>query len=214
MSMSRNEIESLALKAARGAGLSWGLAEEAAAAAGWLAGYGLPWAEALADVLDRTGSTSPPRVDGGTVVPSRSGTALCPILTGAFLSDLGPAAVPMEIGELLTPAWIVPFAARVAAPDRPVCIAWAGGQLLVGGPDAAVRGRMPAPSAAGVRHRVTIAAAPGEARSQPPLPRRAAPYAMPEVALQRLLALEQRCYVPASMRSRLAGAGAGLLDND
>ncbi len=213
MSMSRNEIESLALKAARGAGLSWGLAEEAAAAAGWLAAHGLPWAEELADVLDRTGATSPPRVEDGTVAPSRPGSALCPILTGAFLSDLGPAAVPTEICDLLAPAWIVPFVARVAGPDRPLSVAWVGGQLLVGGPDAGVRGRVPAPSA-GVRHRVTIAAAPGEPRTGAPLPRRAAPYAVPEAALQRLLALEQRCYVPASMHSRLAGAGAGLLDND
>ncbi len=214
MMVSRNEIESLALKAARGAGLSWGLAEEAAAAAGWLAVHGLPWAEELADVLDRTGATSPPRVEDGTVAPSRTGTALCPILTGAFLSDLGPAAVPMEICDLLAPIWIVPFAARVAGPERPVSIAWAGGQLLVGGHDAAVRGRLPAPTAAGVRHRVTIAAAPGDRRAEAPLPRRDAPYAVPDDTLQRLLALERRCYVPASMHSRLAGAGAGLLDND
>ena len=51
MIVSLNEIESLALKAARGAGMSWGLAEEAAVAASWLAARSLPWAETLADLL-------------------------------------------------------------------------------------------------------------------------------------------------------------------
>ncbi|NJO21709.1 MAG: DUF3726 domain-containing protein [Sphingomonadales bacterium] len=38
MIVSLNEIENLSLKACRGAGMSWGLAEEAAQAARWLAG--------------------------------------------------------------------------------------------------------------------------------------------------------------------------------
>ena len=39
--LSQNEIEQLCLKAARGAGMSWGLAEEAGFAAAWLAMRGL-----------------------------------------------------------------------------------------------------------------------------------------------------------------------------
>ena len=41
MALSQNEIESLCIKAARGAGYSWGLAEQAGFAAGWLAARGL-----------------------------------------------------------------------------------------------------------------------------------------------------------------------------
>ncbi len=51
MSWSLNEIEGLARKAARGSGLSWGLAEEAGKATRWLCAAGLPGADALAGLL-------------------------------------------------------------------------------------------------------------------------------------------------------------------
>ena len=41
MSLSLNEVESLAKKAARGTGYPWGLAEEAAKASRWLAARGV-----------------------------------------------------------------------------------------------------------------------------------------------------------------------------
>ena len=44
---SLNEIDSLCQKAARGAGLDWGLAEEAGFAAAWLAARGADGAAAL-----------------------------------------------------------------------------------------------------------------------------------------------------------------------
>jgi len=49
---SRNEIQGLATKAARGAGLPWGLAEEAGWAACWLEMRGIAGAEALAANLE------------------------------------------------------------------------------------------------------------------------------------------------------------------
>ena len=49
--LSRNEIESLCTKAARGAGMAWGLAEEAGYAAGWLTSRGLDGAGLLAGQL-------------------------------------------------------------------------------------------------------------------------------------------------------------------
>ena len=45
--LSLNEVESLAAKVGRGAGFSWGLAEEIGRGARQLAQGGLPWAEAL-----------------------------------------------------------------------------------------------------------------------------------------------------------------------
>jgi hypothetical protein len=39
--MSQNEVSALCLKAARGAGMSWGLAEEAGFAASWLTARGI-----------------------------------------------------------------------------------------------------------------------------------------------------------------------------
>ena len=42
MTFSLNEIEAIGKRAARGAGLPWGLAEEAGKAARWLTARGLP----------------------------------------------------------------------------------------------------------------------------------------------------------------------------
>ena len=53
MHASLNEIESLCKKAARGAGLSWGLAEEAGKAARWLSAHGLDGPGVLARSCDR-----------------------------------------------------------------------------------------------------------------------------------------------------------------
>ena len=51
MSYSLNEMEATAKRAARGAGYSWGLAEEASKATRWLCTQGLDGAAELAHVL-------------------------------------------------------------------------------------------------------------------------------------------------------------------
>ena len=48
MNWSLNELDAMARKAARGAGYSWGLAEEAGRATRWLAAAGLPGPMCLA----------------------------------------------------------------------------------------------------------------------------------------------------------------------
>lgn len=65
MSHSLNEIAALAKRAARGAGLSWGMAEEAGRAARWLASYDLTGPALLCDVL-----TKNDRVPQEQVAPS------------------------------------------------------------------------------------------------------------------------------------------------
>ena len=51
MSWSLGEIRALAIKAARGAGMPWGMAEEAGFASHWLLQQGLPGTELLATLL-------------------------------------------------------------------------------------------------------------------------------------------------------------------
>jgi hypothetical protein len=214
MIVSRNEIESLALKAARGAGLSWGLAEEAAAAATWLAERDLPWAETLAELLVRRQATCPPAISGQVVAPFRTGSRLCPILTGALLSDLGPSNRSMEVHDLLGPLWLAPFLARWWGRGLAARLAWAQVSLVVGPhslwglPTPPVDG-LAAPFASRVEIAMVAASAPAH-----PQPERRHGYLLPDDALRALQALEQRTYVPASAHSRLSGAGAGLLDND
>lgn len=115
------EIEALCLKAARGAGHPWGVAEEAAWAAGWLASHGLPGAELVLDWCEsgaRNGPVPAARAGAPGVVP------LCPVRLGAALADfagLTPGAPPWQgwdtaqpmPGMAQTPR---PAAARAAAP--------------------------------------------------------------------------------------------------
>jgi hypothetical protein len=215
MIASLNEIESLALKAARGAGMSWGLAEEAAVAASWLAVHDLPWAETLADLLAQQGVTCRPHIGGETIAPSRAGSRLCPILTGALLSDLGALVRPMEVRDLLAPLWLTPFLARWTTPDRTVRLAW-GEITLSLGPDS-----LSSPGAVSVQmlaatfaSRVEIALVPGTVADHPLRERNRDGCPVPDDAWRALQVLEHRTYVPASAQSRLSGAGAGLLDND
>ena len=50
-----NEVETLSVKATRGAGLGWGHAEDLGRAARWLAERGFDWASSLLQLLeDRT----------------------------------------------------------------------------------------------------------------------------------------------------------------
>jgi uncharacterized protein DUF3726 len=215
MIVSCNEIESLALKAARGAGMSWGLAEEASSAVGWLAEHALPWADTLIGVLRDAHKTSPPQIVEHVVAPSRLGKRLCPIMTGALLSDLGPPACAMEVRDLLAPLWLAPFLASWAGPARGVRLGWPEACLLVAqgnvaGADAAPAGAL----ATTFAERVAIALEPIDRLGQLPRRRERSGYVAPDDAWRTLREFEHRSYVPASEQSRLAGAGAGLLDND
>jgi hypothetical protein len=215
MIVSRNEIESLALKAARGAGMSWGLAEETSVAAGWLAEHGLPWAETLAGFLGQAHLTCPPQIEAQRIVPSRSGARLCPIMTGSLLSDLGPYASAIEVSDVLAPVWLAPFLASWSGLDRRVQVDWPGVSLLVAQRGVAIGGP-PTTSALGapVASRVAIALEQIDHSQQLLPPRGHSGFVAPGDAWQTLLEFEHRTYVPASAQSRIAGAGAGLLDND
>jgi len=81
--LTRPEVESLCTKAARGAGLPWGLADEAGFAAGWLQARAINGASALAAYLAGPLGQAPQ-----VGVGRWSGAApLCPIATGAALAD-------------------------------------------------------------------------------------------------------------------------------
>ena len=85
---SLNEVETLAAKAARGAGLPWGLAEDAAKAARWLAAFGLPWPETLLRLLAGWDARrSRPGDRAGIQVFAADGASLSPLICGPYLGD-------------------------------------------------------------------------------------------------------------------------------
>ncbi len=114
----------LARRATRGAGYDWGLAEEAAFAAGWLCDYGVDGADVLSRYLRR--------VDGQEVAsravrawPSGDvwegdafgNSPLCPLCLGAALSDFGlPSGVEkVVISKVYAPVLLLPFIANLPA---------------------------------------------------------------------------------------------------
>ena len=151
MKISFNEIEMTLLKAARGAGLEWGLAEEAAAAGRWLAGFDLPWAAPLLGLFATGDWHGAIAGDARCLRPVAPHDWLCPLRVGAFLSDLGAEAPPLILA-VRRPLLLLPFAARRAFP---VEVAWEGARFCLdaGGPacSCASEGAIDPVSAAWVR---------------------------------------------------------------
>lgn len=217
MECSLNEVEAYARRAARGAGMTWGLAEEAGKAVRWLAARRLSAVPLLAHLLARNdgrsyASLAPVPGDEDWRAP---GGTLCPICTGAALSDRQD--MPPDSGERLTlaktacPLLLVPFLAPTAGMG--FAVAWNGVRLLVL-PDGEcrVQGNAAALSAT-LTESVVI-----EPVRQPPDANAPAaapePVAVSEDTWRRIATFAQRTCVPASDASRTRGAGAGLSDND
>ncbi|MEX3015941.1 DUF3726 domain-containing protein [Gymnodinialimonas hymeniacidonis] len=184
--LSLGEVQSLALKATRGAGRSHGMAEEAAFAVRWLVERGQDGAGALATLLQATDGVA----EG------------CPIATGAALSDAGALQGGMQV-KVHCPLLLAPFLVALADAEAGVSLAvddqvvqvGAGG---IGGTDmtqtlAEVRiGRCASPEPCTTVRRADV----------------------DDATLQILLDFASRTYAPATEESRAKGAGAGVTDND
>ncbi|WP_422041476.1 DUF3726 domain-containing protein [Roseibium sp.] len=208
MKRSLNEIEATAKRAARGAGYSWGLAEEASKATRWLCQNGHDGVAALAVLLDKDLAGSGDHRPHAAGETWRGARDLCPLMTGAFLSDCARRlrTAPVEMERVAVPLFILPFAANAAA-ELTCCltvemdghVAETDGDILLCPdmlPDLAEQIR--------VRARETISSR---------RPRSAQMCPDPD-SWDRLAVLAHRTYAPATRESRLLGAGAGLSDND
>ncbi len=201
MIVSLNEVEMTALKAARGAGYSWGLAEEAGKAVRWLAereerDFG--WLAPLLAILQ-----APPA------------SLHCPIARGAALADDPETALPAgmtELGVIHAPGLLLPFVAAAARTLREPLLLVCHGLRFRTTPDEDAfecRGW----------HALAQPAAVAITRGGPmPLLRqlrRKDGGVSTSVEFWRFLdPYVVRTYVPESDTSRLTGAGAGLNDND
>ena len=206
---SLNEVEALAAKAARGAGLSWGLCEETGKAARWLAACGIDWSPSLIALLSMHDELRRP-------LDPHADRALSPLLAGTYIADLGLGGA--TLANVAHPLWLLPFASHIAAAGgAAVRVSWNGLSIVVwpkGGEVAGSQYKLAtartdqvvvAPVTAGRNTLGSAAAFPQRARS-----------AITPADWQALGALGARTYVPASAQSRAkgAGAGAGLTDND
>jgi hypothetical protein len=217
MTFSLNEIDVMGKRAARGAGLDWGIAEEAGKAARWLTAHGLPGPELLAELLTRNegkdyDELAPVSVDG--VWQAKSGS-LCPLIAGAALSDRAAevaAGRVFEFGPISYPLLLAPYAACSArSRGAAITLSWAGVILTISPEDGlAVEGDL-----AAVTTRTADGVRCGPAAKQTETPPAGEPgRAVDAEAWSRLNAFAHRTFAPSTEASRALGAGAGLVDND
>ena len=215
--VSLNEIDASARRAARGAGMDWGLAEEAGKAVRWLAAHGLPSVTILAGLLEaRQGrpldAMKPLRLTGSWQAAEGP---LCPIIAGAALSDLAGEIIrgrTIVLGPASAPLLLVAFLGPVAAAQGAnFTVTWDGAEIFIS-PQGPIADAEPRGLEAAMVPRVAIAAAPRTGRAA--VPAKLAGVAVDEAIWQRLQYWAAKTYVPASEQSRILGAGAGLSDND
>jgi len=216
---SLNEVEAYARRAARGAGMHWGLAEEAGKAARWLAERDLPGVQLLAQLLTANRERAyedmaPVIVDGRWQAANGE---LCPLCSGAALWDRGEQLVVGEEIHLLAlarPLLLTPFLDQTwRSRGASYEMRWTGVRISVSADGVALECNKDSALLEGRADDVTVVvgADPGKGLTHRP---RTAGVSIPISTWRILEALAKRTYVPASEESRARGAGAGTTDND
>ncbi len=187
LDLSLGEVQALSLKAARGAGRPFGLAEEAAFATRFLIERGYDGAGALAALLQATDGTD----------------ARCPLALGVALSDSG-AVLEGEIGPVVCPLMVAPFLVGLCGAGRGLSLRAGEGVISIGVDGAMAGSPLPTTLAPLI---ITDCASPAafmrQTRAQ-----------VSQEAFATLTVFAARTYAPATEESRAKGAGAGLSDND
>lgn len=204
---SLSEIQATCLKAARGQGLPWGIAEEVAMAATWLSAADLPGPGMVLAFLQAAESAPPAIVAGCLCSPPE--TTVSPILSGAAILDLAPSMQwPLILKNVGYPMLLLPFVARAArCLDLCLQIDWQDTRVLV------------APQGFHIANEAGIASPQGDVEVQPGetgmkmwSPRKSG-HGVPIEVWRALDTMALRTTVPATIRSS-ADAGAASSDND
>jgi hypothetical protein len=218
VSWSLGETGAIALKAARGAGMPWGLAEEASEAVVWLQARGLPGVSALCRYLNwyQMQKSLFPKWTGKLIEDNT--IPYCPFVIGTAISD-GAVKMPLDVdtkeslGLIRQPLLLVPFF-TVSAPE--------GFGLYVENSfisnarveeDALLH--LDFPNAFLVDEAECFVRPVNKALSdfQPKAP----PFRLPDCfggCIDVLNKFASRTYAPSSEQSRSSGAGANLIDDD
>ncbi len=205
--LSLGEFRALAAKALRGAGYSWGLADDGAFAAKRLAEYGLPSGAMLARLLHLAD-----RHEASELTPDASwrasGTAvLCPVRLGCALADAG-GWDHLDLGATMEPYFLGPLLIASLGGDEAKAyrVEWDGGGYAIGAVGLASSGSLPMSAVPITIERCEMpTSTPAIAASRVVL--------APSV-LNELERFAHRTYAPSTEASRATGAGAGLVDSD
>ena len=217
MLCSLNEIRALATGAARGAGLPWGVAEEAGRAARWLEARGLAGLSALDGALDRLSAPDWRRcfpIPEGAVWQGESGE-IDGLLAGMTLADRAHGPLPFAGGGALVlagvrrPLLAVPFLAGVAGVrGARLAVSLGAGTPVIGVGPQSVHRSCRALEGMALAGTVRIEAG-GDSALPPDLPRLDGGIAVDSGVYVRLDRRAARTCVPESAGSRARGAGAG-----
>ena len=205
ISWSLGETAALATKAARGAGMPWGLADETGVAVSWLHAHGIPGLAALCRYLKWR--------DNGIVTqwPDRPAGAACycPIALGTAYMD-GAIPLTLATGTIREPVLMLPFIAKRNT-DQPMQVDL--GDMSIHLSNDGVFSPYLDTALLISQANCTINHATGTAAMTPyELTQR-----VPSYFFGCVTALDEfakKTYAPATDESRMAGAGAGLNDND
>ncbi len=185
LDLSLNEVEVLAQKAARGAGLAWGVAEDTGRAAAWIAARIGPWAAELLALLHVQDSTL--------------------VLAGLLADDFSDR----HVARVNSPLWALP--GLFCTTTRAVAVRLDGTEMRCNPGEAPTATTVDMPTASALT--VTFAGTPLPdlpLKLQPRFRRSL----VGAGEWEKLQALAYRTYVPATDHSRRSGAGAGLLDDE
>jgi len=211
VNLSLNEVESLAKRAARGGGYSWGLAEEAGKAVRSVCVHGLDGVGQLAALLQTSFAESidkhRPQPDAAVNI-WKSSEPLCPLVTGAYLSD--SAAVlrnkTLEIREVFSPGLLLHFVNNVALRNSQILAIECDAMTAITDGECVEIVSLSSSAVSDVQiFAAASIAVPGVVQNR----------AMAQTQYVKVLEhYAQLTYAPATEESRLLGAGTSLSDND
>ena len=218
MSWSLGETRILAFKAARGAGMAWGLAEEMSDAVVWLQGRGLPGVSNLCRYLSWYHPSKLLFPKSAEEINENNNIPYCPIIVGTAISD-GLIKIPIgvntdvSLGLLRHPLLLLPFVSAIVPDDYGLYV----GNILV----SIVLGKEKLKSYLDISDVLLIDEAECFIRpvsnALPNSQFKATPLRLPGCyggCIAVLNVFANKTYAPATELSRSAGAGADSIDDD
>ncbi len=198
MSWSLGEIRSLSVKAARGVGLEWGIAEEAGFAVEWLEAHGIHGAKALAQYLSKV------HREENFVLKN------CPLHLGCHISDVDDWSA-FKGARIYQPVLTIPFMINTLQ-DRIISMSWDTKNITIQKDGISIISNDEIVSEpCKLVHSISIK----PIQNTIDLVQCKSRVLEDETAYIAILnALAHETYAPATEASRIAGAGAGLNDND
>jgi hypothetical protein len=212
MNWSLGEIRALSVKAVRGYGMSWGLADDVGYCIEWLQTRGLPGVNAISDYLqireESENTIALPIINGKNLENPQN--TLCPIALGVWILD-AKALPQCTHFHTYQPLLLLPFISTIAT-DKTTCLQWNNNQLIIATNKVYSNAQKPQLLEGKTKCILSI-----DNQNITNLHSLKHHTRVPDSARKGINILEnfaKRTYAPESEASRLKGAGAGTTDND